>query len=165
MPKNKMTDEMRWLLAERRAVRAYETHPDAGLSCGPVKLGMADDNRWSAHEGVFVFHFGAYGDTHVLAYGHLENALEDAAAWLKDNAPGAFTEPDYEGVRAELSEDASGQQVTDHAEADLTYTESGWLCSYEWNFTTITDPEDLLAFVRSGPLISVARKGLIRHSD
>lgn len=149
---SKLPTEIRWHLAERRAERAYESHPDKGLSCGPRKVNMAGDRFW-AHKGAFVFHFGTYG-THVLAYGRLEDALEDAAAWLAKNAPGHLTEPDYKQAMEELAEEfedgnVDEERVTQHAEADLTYTESGWLLSYEWRVTELHSPEELLAFVQN----------------
>jgi hypothetical protein len=153
---SKLPNEIRWHLAERRAERAYESHPDKGLSCGPRKVNMAGDRFW-AHKGAFVFHFGTYG-THVLAYGRLEDALEDAAAWLKDNTPGMFTEPAYAVAMKEcadagdlegLDEDEQEECVRERAESDLTYTESGWLVSYEWTITELHSPEELLAFVQN----------------
>lgn len=90
---------------------------------------------------LFTFHFGAYGDTEVCVYqrpDHLDDALETAADWLKDNAPGLFTEPDYNGAREERACECAGTDtVCDdcaaHAEVDLNYTESGWLASWEWS--------------------------------
>ena len=148
-----MSDEMRWRLAQARAVRIYEKSDDKSSSFGPVKLNLAGDPWWS-YRGVWVFQFGAYGTTHVLAYGELENALEDTAAWLKDHAPGHLTEPDYVGARDELlSEGRTVDSLTDEeiaqlAETGLTYTESGWLTSYEWTVTELHEPSGLLAYVR-----------------
>lgn len=107
---------------------------------------------------LFVFHFGAYGDTEVAVYqrpGCLDDALETAAEWLKDNAPGLFTEPDYDGAAREVGVDLSqytrgltdiieadedlGIRICQVAEADLTYTESGWLASWEWTVDEIED--------------------------
>jgi hypothetical protein len=153
---SKLPTEIRWHLAERRAERAYESHPASGLSYGPRKVNIAGDRFW-AYKGAFVFHFGAYG-THVLAYGRLEDALEDAAAWLKEHAPGHLTEPDYESAMKECAdaghlndqdEDEQEEVVRTRAEADLTYTEAGWIPSYEWNITELHSPEELLAFVRN----------------
>jgi 8-oxo-dGTP pyrophosphatase MutT (NUDIX family) len=73
----------------------------------------------------------------------LEDALETAAGWLADNAPGLIMSPDdpeldvlYREACEELGEDPdSGEGPGDaweQATADLTYTESGYLTSYEW---------------------------------
>lgn len=98
----------------------------------------------------FTFRFGAYGDTTVSVWAqadHLEDALELAAEWLAEHAPGLFTEPDYKAAAEDLGVDfaswSSGDlddcndygRVTDAAEADLTYTESGYLNSWEWTFS------------------------------
>ena len=157
-----LPNEIRWPLAQARAERIYDNSPAAGLLCGPRKLGIADDNIWAADKGVFVFKFGAYGATHVLAYGYLEDALEDAATWLAENAPGHLTEPEcpecsHPQCTQVDSDDSASQFKCDKcghtferedAEADLTHTESGWLLSHEWTCTEIHEPSDLLAYVR-----------------
>jgi len=153
---SKLPLEIRWHLAERRAQRIYENDPASGLRYGPHKISIADDNRWNCERGVWLFHFGAYATAHVLAYGRLEDALEDAAAWLKEHAPGHLTEPDYNDptmllepeIEGELDADKRQELIREHAEADLTYTESGWLVSYEWTYTELHSPDDLLALVR-----------------
>lgn len=152
----KLPSEMRWRIAQARAQRVYDKSPDAGLSCGPVKLGVADGNIWACDKGVWVFQFGAYSTTHVLAYGSLEDALEDAAAWLKDNAPGHLTEPDYNDrdmlldpeIEGELDADKRQELILARAESGLTYTESGWLLSHECTCTELHEPSDLLAYVK-----------------
>lgn len=148
VPAQTMPIEMRWQLAQRRAQRLYDSSPDNGL-------GIADDNIGDCERGAWVFTFGAYGDTHVLAYGPLEDALEDAAAWLEKHAPGHLTEPDYAEAQIELAEEEGSDlgpdeledAIRERAEADMTYTESGWLLSYEWTFTELHSPADLLTYV------------------
>jgi hypothetical protein len=89
--------------------------------------------------------FGAYGWTKVLVWsGSLDDALEEAAGWLADHAPGIFV--DQENL-AELEKEARKEAreenpkadddeldeiVMDTAYTDLTYTESGYIPSYEW---------------------------------
>lgn len=97
----------------------------------------------------YTFHFGAYGDTHVVVFGRpdrFEDALETAAECLLEHAPGLFSEPDYVdaareiGVAldtrglADLPEDLA-ERISAEAESDHTYTESGWLLSWEWSVT------------------------------
>jgi hypothetical protein len=90
---------------------------------------------------VWRFGFGAVGTTTVYVLTDretIEDALETAAEWLKDNAPGVFTEPDYEDAARELgyspdTEDETEQEaIRECAETDHTYTESGYLLSWEW---------------------------------
>ncbi len=90
---------------------------------------------------LYYFTFGAVGATHLLvwsAYNEgLEGALEEAAEWLAEEAPGHITSDEeirelIEEAEAEgLDEEAAYEQAT----ADLTYTESGYLTSYEWSVT------------------------------
>jgi hypothetical protein len=59
--------------------------------------------EWEGY--VWRFSFGAYGGTTVYVLTDreaLEDALETAAEWLKDNAPGVFTEPDYEDAARDV---------------------------------------------------------------
>lgn len=73
-----------------------------------------------------LFRFG-FGTVQVYAWGcrHLEDALEAAAEWCAENAPGVFSEPD--------------EEVCELAEVDHTYTESGYLLSYEWWVDEVID--------------------------
>jgi hypothetical protein len=99
----------------------------------------------------YVLWFGAHGPTYLMVWeDSLEDALETAAGWLADNAPGLIM-PDgdehLESLRREACEEhgltypapdgtdyeAEGYYAAfESAEADLTYTESGYLTSYEW---------------------------------
>lgn len=110
---------------------------------------------------LFLFSFGAYGWTKVYAFADcgrgIESALENAAGWLADNAPDVFSEPDYADAARDLgapedwntAEDCldSGwpDKVRDAAETDHTYTESGWLLSWEWGCHEVTDPTEAAA--------------------
>ncbi len=90
----------------------------------------------------FTFHFGAYADTTVIVLQRpdcLDDALETAAECLKQHAPGLFSEPDYKAARDEIMGETgrgddmiSGEEIAERAETDHTYTESGWLLSWEW---------------------------------
>jgi hypothetical protein len=104
-------------------------------------------------ETLYNFQFGAYGTTWLLVWddtGGFEGALEEAAGWLADNAPGHIMEEGSEGMQDLYKEAAEEQglpwpppegtdwgsdewsRVYEDATADLTYTESGYLTSYEW---------------------------------
>jgi hypothetical protein len=94
----------------------------------------------------WVLYFGAVGTQYVLVFGgSLENALEEAAAALVDaNMPGYFIEPEVEdGSTHDCPDGAEGYPCT----CDLTYTESGYLPSWEWGIA-LEDPtrEQLIAF-------------------
>jgi hypothetical protein len=119
-----------------------------------TKMHLVNPSECSAGEKLFLFQFGAYGTTFALAWGYgIEEALENAAAWLKDNAPGLFTDLDLDDARQDLARDRgvdaaslSDEDVYTYAETDLTYTESGYLASWEWS-----------AADASKALVSVAR--------
>jgi len=92
-------------------------------------LGVAIDS-YEPYGRRWLFAFGAYGWTRVLVLGadpSLEDALEIAADWLAENAPGIFAE-------AESEED----------EADMTYTQSGWIPSCEWSVLENPDRETIV---------------------
>lgn len=109
-------------------------------------------NVANSHEpraSLYQFQFGAYGDTSVYAWGRsVEDALEAAAEWLREESPDSFTDPEYEEAAAELGapEDWNtegspwAEKVRAAAEADLTYTEAGFIHSAEWYVSDITDP-------------------------
>lgn len=108
-----------------------------------IVLHIANPHDFATWENLYHFRFGAYGTTHVLVYAHgLEDGLEEAAGWLETNAPGHLVtigRDEFEASRRELAEemnvpaeDVSDEDIQQHAEADLTYTESGYLVSHEW---------------------------------
>ena len=99
---------------------------------------------------LFRFTFGAYGSVQVYAFGRLEAALEDAAVYLAEHAPGMFEKPDYVDAQCEAGHAFAGcerdhgdcpdcERVQERAEMDLTYTESGYLASWEWTCAEV-DP-------------------------
>lgn len=82
-------------------------------------------------KGVFILHFGAYGSTHVLATGRLDGAMKSASSEL---SAGHFVEPELPDDYESLSEEAQ-DRVYNEACEDLTYTDSGYLPSWEWSCT------------------------------
>jgi len=112
--------------------------------------------------GSTLFAFGAYGSTFVLAYGYgLESRLEEAAEWLREHEPGHFVDDEY---MAELYSEAVTEagdpepgtsehdEATQAAETDLTYTESGWLPSWEWTIVFENPTKaDLIGFSKGEP--------------
>jgi hypothetical protein len=83
-------------------------------------LNEGDRYTGKAHE----FQFGACGTVRLIAFGCLEAGLEACAEWLTDHAPGCIEPHDHEWEEDEL--DGDGDPV------DHTYTESGWIPSWEW---------------------------------
>jgi hypothetical protein len=124
----------------------FELYTDAHSAFfrdGTINPGERDNYT---RNSCYTFHFGAYGETTVslwAAADHLCDALEIAADWLADNAPGHFSEPDYAGAAADLGlpfdpvnfdyDSEEGQRILEAAEADMTNTERGWLLSWEWS--------------------------------
>jgi len=146
-------DSLDLAMLETELALVQELHPHAGLSSGPRKVHVAGDGFWRATKRVHVFHFGAYADAHVLAFGTIDDALEDAAAVLLEVAPGMFTEPDYDDAIKELSEELGrhpeDSEVHERAETDLTYTESGYIASCEWTVTSFESIAAVLAWASS----------------
>lgn len=92
----------------------------------------------SDYQNLFAFGFGAYGATRLLVWGggDIEDALTDATGWLEQYAPGHLSSEDQvallmDEVREE-DPDLSEEEAYEQATADLTYTEAGYLTSYEW---------------------------------
>lgn len=123
------------------------------------RVQVADGSEPNAKR-FYVFAFGAYAST-LVAVGYapgyyrdrtlsLEDALEIASEHLRGIAPGVFTEPDIEAAREEMyaSGDLSAEEhadrdsdevsdkVWEHATTDLTYTESGYIASWEWTIVS-----------------------------
>jgi hypothetical protein len=75
--------------------------------------------------------FGSIGVDYVLSYSPtLEEALEKSAATLKEyGLESHFTEPEMEDGSTHDCPDAENYPCT----CDLTYTESGYIASWEWN--------------------------------
>lgn len=115
-------------------------------------LHIVNPSNRSFCDNRYVLWFGACGPTFLMVWEHsLEDALETAAGWLADNAPGlimpAFGE-EHMGLLKEACEergltleqwqalcdagDGTYSDIQEDAEADLTYTEAGYLTSYEW---------------------------------
>lgn len=95
------------------------------------------------HKGeLFALQFGAYGWTKLLVWArHAEDALEEASGWLAEFAPGIFVDQEQlEELEKEYREenpDADDDDVANEAYADLTYTESGYIPSYEWTLDDV----------------------------
>ncbi len=110
---------------------------EVAIANAGVALDQAD-NRYRRTSGLWLFQFGAYGTLYVAVWERfLEAALEQAAEWLAENATGHLIDHSemrrlVKEAREELGSNASEEAVWEHAEADLTYTEAGWLLSYEW---------------------------------
>jgi hypothetical protein len=136
-------------------MKIQPTKTDKGTRIGPVNtsfgrsvyLANPSDRSWTRHR--YVLWFGACGPTRVMVWANsLDDAIEIAAEWLADHAPGNLIPiwgEEHKGLIAEacsdrgvdfatfdgLDDDAKSAITTD-AEADLSMTESGFLTAYEW---------------------------------
>ncbi len=165
-PDSDFSSDADWCNGVGADIAALETELDiddgsvfelySGAHSAFYRDGTINPGDRDSRSNVFTFHFGAYGDTHVSVWAqadHLEDALEMAAEHLAKVAPGMFTEPDYNDaakqVGVDLSQYTGGlcgiedeelvERITQVAEADLTYTESGYLASWEW---TVSEDDD-----------------------
>ena len=140
------------------AVRIPRTHTDRGITIGTRNYSTGEreivlvnpEDRSDHGSNRWILGFGAYGDTllSVWACG-IEDAIEVAAAWLAEHAPGHVMADgcdehtalvreacEHAGLAWPAPQDAWDdpryQAARESAETDLTYTESGYLTSYEW---------------------------------
>lgn len=119
----------------------------------------------------YVLWFGQCAPTFIMVWSRsLEDALETAAAYLAEHAPGHIMTEDSEelaDLRREACEEravsyeafANGELGLDDPEAwdaieqaataDLTHTESGYITSYEWGiqFDDHADRADVKAWI------------------
>jgi hypothetical protein len=118
--------------------------------------------KWfSKNESLWRFQFGAYGDTRLLVWSKgVDDGLEIAADWLATNAPGHLMAEGSDELkslrdeaREELGEDADDEEVDQSATADLTYTEAGYLTSYEWTVDEAGDKGLLEAAMYASELV------------
>lgn len=113
---------------------------------------------------LYEFQFGAPWCQRVLVWSNaFDDALEEAAEMVAEKWPGLIMQSNDEHLVSlyreacerhgvAWDEFVSGahrpngkiEKVLQDAEADLTYTESGWLISYEWTGHEVTD-ETILA--------------------
>ena len=119
-------------------------HVDADHIEYPYGAAKSQDSAW-------LFDFGVYTPPGVLVYGgYLSDALEVAAD--SGHAGGAMIdgEPNYAEAQADLGWDGDfgdltlrqQEEVRQEAEADLTYTEAGWL-TWEWHASEVAHGGDL----------------------
>lgn len=101
---------------------------------------------------LYVVTLNVYGTQVFTWTASVEEAVEEAAEWAVDNAPGSFyeiTESDLKEAAYDLgipwptdNEDAK-QAVWEEVETDLMYTESGYLVSHETMIDEIDRGSDL----------------------
>jgi hypothetical protein len=131
----------------------YEEETSAPILETNTLYGIEERHTLSPSPVLFRFWFGVYGSTVLYVWEDRDSpddALETAAAYLADHAPGIFSPPEYSTAAIEIgappdwedrddSEDWA-DRISEAAEVDHTYTESGYLLSWEWGFDQI--PED-----------------------
>lgn len=123
----------------------------------------------SWHKHAYVLWFGAYGWTRLHVYADsLEDALEECAGWLADHAPGLITRQGSDEYRDLMADECKERglawpmpagcddfepywEAEDAALADHTYTESGWIPSWEWGIG-LEDPttDELYTYITGG---------------
>lgn len=91
---------------------------------------------------LFALQFGAYGWTKLLVWARsAETSLEEASGWLAEHAPGIFVDQEelasLEKEYREEHPDVDDDEVMNEAYADLTYTEDGYIASYEWTLDEV----------------------------
>ena len=131
---------------------------DRNYSVGSHELTLVnpEERDWKRHN--YILWFGACGATYLRVWeDSLEDALETAAAWLAEHAPGHImahgSEEHVELIKEQCEEhgvefdpskccgviEEPWDSILQDAEADLTYTESGFLTSHEWGIV-MEDP-------------------------
>jgi hypothetical protein len=166
--------------ARARAMGQRRKNPLAG---DVVLIENAFDAIDAPEVSLWAFQFGAYGTTNVYvwagaAHTALEDALEEAAAVLADEAPGHLTsEKDMTDLYKEAAkdlgvpwpiedwDDPDVEAVREQAEADMTYTESGWLTSYEWTVNELHAGDETYAEVWEISIDKLAEDGDLDDDD
>lgn len=141
----------------------------------PLTIINPSDRDYTSHR--YVLWFGACASTHLMVYASsIDDALEECAEWLADNAPGHIMligngndkrDPELDVLLGEACEEAglawpipddvdfsdsdAMQPYWDaeqQAYADLTQCERGYLTSYEWGIS-LEDPtrSEIKAFI------------------
>jgi hypothetical protein len=138
------------------AVKVWAPFYDIPLpdQIGDVTLvNPGDRDSWTCTHA-YVFHFGAYGDTHLMVWGDsLDSALDEAIDWLVDNAPGHIVDDqvqeEYECLCEEygplLLTDEVRERLQEESEADTTCggNYGNRINSWEWSVTEDPSPAEL----------------------
>lgn len=127
-------------LIPHKSDKGYQLNDAAGR----VAVTLVNPENRSYTKNNYILSFGAYGWTRLRVWEpNLDDALETAAEWLKEHEPGHLHQPDYADACKELEIPfdvealSAGEgkycEAINNAEADLTYTEAGYLLAFEWN--------------------------------
>lgn len=99
-----------------------------------IHVANPGDKSWCPR--MFLFTFGAYGETRVIAYGSgMDSALDEAIDWLADNAPGLLADGAVqEEYELAIREGCTEEQAIERAELDTTQGGNcgHYLFSWEW---------------------------------
>lgn len=126
------------MLPRTEIVNGHET-----TSIGPhrraVYLANMSDRDWTS--GRWIFHFGAYGDHSVLAYGTgFEAALETAAEYALERWPGlSCTDAVREEYNRQIADGATEDAAWEAATVDTLSVDGGEYLSWEWSYTDCPD--------------------------
>lgn len=107
----------------------------------PLDLPLTESRAGRKTE-LWAMQFGAYGWTKLLVWARSgETALEEASGWLAEHAPGIFVDQEeLESLEREYRAehpDADEDDIAGEAYQDLTYTEDGYIPSWEWTMSAI----------------------------
>jgi hypothetical protein len=128
-------------------------------------MNIANASEVSWIDRLWRFQFGAFTTTAIYCWADsIDEGLEVCAAWLFDHSPGHLIQmgdpelseliegvlPDGETISSWQAAFRSGSnhdqswacEVEQEAFADLTYTDSGYLTSYEWWVDEVDDPAE-----------------------
>lgn len=120
-----------------------------------TKINIANPSERAFQRNSFLFWFGAYGSTYVLAYGaHLEDALESAVDWIVDNEPGHLMDDEVqEAYERAIAEGKDEEEAIEEAEMDMTgFGHSGmhYLASWEWGIVVESPTKSQLIEIYRG---------------
>lgn len=89
---------------------------------------------------LWVFQFGAVGTMRVIVWGEAGlSSLDDALETAAEAAPGYFSNEEVDEAYKEAKEEGlSDEDAQEEATTDMTYTESGYIPSWEWHVSEIT---------------------------
>jgi len=169
-----MTPTTSVVAKEQMHVSKWNHEPHAGgidigwASSFTRKVTMLNPTYKNYFRHSYVLWFGACAASYLHVYANsLDDALEECAAYLAEYAPGHIMKHGSEEHVALLKEaceehgvewdpdkfcgaiEPLADMVITDAEADLTYTESGFLTSYEWGIS-LENPTstDLYKFIK-----------------
>lgn len=115
----------------------------------PIRVANPSDKGFWKH--TFVFAFGAYGWTKVLAYGDsMDSALDEAADWVEENAPGHMADDEVNEEYKRLIDEARNnnqdiededviEQIRSEAEVDTLQAGNASHYFHSWEVNVVAE--------------------------